>query len=190
MKGIFNKYKHDITFYQDNIDSSWHDCLPWKGEWCSNDERWLRTTYADNGLWFRYGRIDVIACLGKKIDKYIPAIWLLNLLHKNHKPTMEIDVVEMFKGRVAFSQWWHYDPHIGKHRAIRRENFVKDLEENYHTYSVVWKKRYILWMVDNIPRFISFKNIPDEPMAIVVNDLEFIWELRIRTNELTHKEPR
>ena len=172
MKKVFNN--KDIM--------RWRDHLPWNdkdNKWGSEDPFWLRTTYHD--WWFKYGRIDVYAILGFTNYTRAPAIWLLNLKHHDNKEAMEIDIVEMFEN-VTFSQWWHYDPHKGKSRHIRRKKFVKHCETTFVKYSVIWRKNYIIWLTDDRPRFISFRHVPSEPLAIIVNDLEWIHSIHVESD--------
>ena len=184
-------------------DPRWYNRLPWDTndhKWGTDPEKnlWLNTTYNkrenDPGLWFLYGRIDILATLGYGNPNRVPALWLLNLHHVNDKPTMEIDIIEIFKkGRkdiLAFSQWWHYNPHKGKSKKIRRQKVAHKARIKEFKYSLIWKKNYILWLMNDLPRFISFRNIPDEPLSIIVNDCDNVRELRIRSENFYRSHDR
>lgn len=189
------KYNKEISYNWDEINNSpvWHNELPWND---SNNNRWgsaepiwwLRTTYnrkdkPKDGLWFKYGRIDTYAIAGQSAKRIrCAAIWLLNL----EQNVNEVDILEYMADpdRMVFSQWWGYNPHKGKSKSYR---CLKKKAKVITKYSLIWKKRYMVWLINNFPVYISFRKIPKVPMAIIVNDLENLNKIVIKSNNFYNK---
>ena len=183
------KYRFEVTYNWDEINNSpeWNNDFPWDETDNTKPDWWLRTTYnrkdkIREGLWFKYGRIDTYAKAGQpaKIER-CAAIWLLNL----EQGINEIDILEyMYPNRMVFSQWWEYHPHKGKTIVYR---FLSKKAGKLTKYSVIWKKNYIIWLVNNFPVYLSFRKIPKVPMAIIVNDLDFLDKIVIKSNNFYDK---
>lgn len=56
-------------------------------------------------------------------------------------------------------------------RTLRRFLGVSvNFDEHFHTYAVRWEWNYVEWYVDNVAVYRSVYNIPDNKMAIVINN--------------------
>ena len=189
------KYKKEITYNWDEINDSpvWYNELPWNNpntnEWGSNEPYWwLRSTYNRSnetgvGLWFKYGRIDTYAKAGQPAkEKRCAAIWLLNL----EEGVYEIDIMEYMANpnRFVFSHWWGYNPHKGKRIKYR---LLSKKANSIVKYSLIWKKNYMVWLVNNFPVYLSFRRIPKVPMSIIINDLDVLNKITINSNNFYDK---
>ena len=162
---------------------SWDIDLPWcdhsgNYDWCSVGGRnWFRSTYGKIG--FKYGRIDFYVRLGEP-SEYWPALWLLNL----ENGVQEVDVVEHMDKGLVFSQWWDYYPHKGRNRCIKRMRLRRKAVYDEIKYSLIWKKRYLVWLINDIPRFFSFSHIPDSYLYIIISDVDNISKIKLNYENL------
>ncbi|MDF1825440.1 MAG: glycoside hydrolase family 16 protein [Verrucomicrobiales bacterium] len=99
-----------------------------------------------------------------------PAIWLLP------DPLAwppEIDILEILgheTDRVYLSNHW-IDPDNpdGDSGSQTGEYKGPDFSEDFHTFGVEWESGEIRWYVDGVLRHKALKNVPEEPMYILVN---------------------
>ena len=85
----------------------------------------------------------------------------------------EIDVLEILcqePDKVYLTNHWP-DPKNprGASRSITGEYKGPDFSKGFHTFAVEWEKDQIRWYVDGVERHRSTREIPDQPMFLLVN---------------------
>jgi beta-glucanase (GH16 family) len=106
--------------------------------------------------------------------------WLLNL---KSGIVQEIDIIETGKGKHYFTI--HYNKKGGYYdkgyRVVQfRFPFKKEFYERPHLFSVLWRKRSVVWLVNNIPVAVSLRCIPFQELHPVVtnyNNKDLKWIL-------------
>ena len=117
---------------------------------------------------FRYGQIDIRAKLpaGKGLW---PALWLLPA---NRESRPEIDIMEMLGDSPNLLRMHvHYNDSHGQRKSIGEDFTAADLTEDWHVFGLRWESKAIVWYLDGMEvwRFTDFKNIPREPMYLLMN---------------------
>jgi beta-glucanase (GH16 family) len=136
---------------------------------------------------FLYGRFEFVAKLPKGRGIW-PALWLRTRMDKPIDG--EIDVIEGFGSTPSVIQstlhpWRdgkeeHYDCvllrtqktlrfHRSKCDNVDLKGPERDLSADFHTYTVVWTPDRITWMLDHIAYFTLTRDIPHDPMILVIN---------------------
>lgn len=95
-----------------------------------------------------------------------PAIWLKS---RKHWPP-EIDIMEILghnPKQIYISQHWkeNNNPHKFKSICINGTDFSK----SFHKYAVEWTRNRITWYIDGTQLYSSVKNIPQEPLMLIIN---------------------
>ncbi len=128
-----------------------------------------RTTYTcrsgmvttDPGFHFKYGLVQITARIPYNTGLW-PGLWLAAA---NHKWPPEIDILEH----------WHFDKQakVYLHPATgpRQGGPVYtpgNLSRGWHNFRLNWTKSRLTWSIDGIQVFTTTKNIPQQPMYLVV----------------------
>ena len=116
----------------------------------------------------RYGRFE-IRCRVPAGNGFWPAFWLLPD-PRGWPP--EIDVMEILGENPS-------EVHLTHHWLVSAEEETTDqngtgwtgpdFSEDFHIFSVDWSPEAIIWKVDGVERFRSKKEIPHQPMYMLVN---------------------
>ena len=177
-----HKISHDVSFdtilmddliSDGDINTTWVRRFPWY----SNNKD-MYTTYKD-GVSMLYGDIHIRVRLG---EYGIPSMWLLNL---EEGKVQEIDVFERMKDKLYFSihsnrktnNYYIYPncvktPHPDYAVVQSKVKDYIESTERYHTYSLIWRKRYVLWKIDGIAVAISFRRVPTQKMWLVLSNVD------------------
>jgi beta-glucanase (GH16 family) len=97
-----------------------------------------------------------------------PAFWLLPAVAGKWPP--ELDVMEVFgsqPARVLMAQ--HYRDGAGRPADRLRTWAGPDFSAGFHTFAISWSASSVVWYVDGVERFRSRRDVPDEPMYVLVN---------------------
>jgi beta-glucanase (GH16 family) len=118
---------------------------------------------------FKYGFAEIRAIV--PVEKGLwPAFWMLPV---NNKSRPEIDVMEVIGGspntvNVTLHGLQADGAKLDHGSAWSGQS---DLSQGYHTYAVDWEPDHIAWYVDGVEiyRYTDAKNIPSEPMYLLLN---------------------
>jgi beta-glucanase (GH16 family) len=116
---------------------------------------------------FTYGKFKIRAKLprGRGIH---PAFWLSGA--KRWPP--EIDIFELIgqePGKLYFSN--HFNEGLFRKHVYEQGSYTaqEDLSKDFHTFALEWESSEIRWYVDDVLRFKTDKNVPNEPMTLILN---------------------
>ncbi len=96
-----------------------------------------------------------------------PAFWMLPA--QPDYPT-EVDVFEMLgnaPGTLYMSNHWH-DDKLGHQKNIVSYD-GPDYSKDFHTFSILWTPRELIWYVDGVQRYQTTVGVPDMPMYLLMN---------------------
>jgi beta-glucanase (GH16 family) len=136
-----------------------------------SDGQWGRYDYTSGlvesaGRFFHtYGRVEVRAKLPSTQGMW-PAHWMLPA-DGGWPP--EIDIMELLghePNKVYMTHHWGTWPNVQSHGG----SFTgPDFSQDFHCFAIEWDPGRIDWFVDDLPRFVSTTNVPDEPFYIILN---------------------
>ncbi len=115
-------------------------------------------------FYFLYGKVEVRAKLpsGKGI---FPAFWMLP---QSESFWPEIDIMEML-GDSPSEIWMVYHwMDSGIQEKVYTSHLGPNYSKDYHTFSIEWNPKEIVWFIDGIRRF-STNHSPDQPMFLYIN---------------------
>jgi beta-glucanase (GH16 family) len=115
-------------------------------------------------FYFLYGKVEVRAKLpsGKGI---FPAFWMLP---QSESFLPEIDIMEML-GDSPSEIWMVYHwMDSGIQEKVYTSHLGPNYSKDYHTFSIEWNPKEIVWFIDGIRRF-STNHSPDQPMFLYIN---------------------
>lgn len=116
---------------------------------------------------FLYGRVEMRAKVpaGQGI---FPAFWMMTNNEQTWLP--EIDIMEMLGHKP--DEIWMVSHWLGEDGHLKSEsNFFKgqDFSQDFHTFSIEWTQDSLTWFIDDIERFKTKTNIPNEKMYLYLN---------------------
>lgn len=117
----------------------------------------------------QYGRFE-IRCKVPRGKGLWPAFWLLP-----EPPAWppEIDVLEILghePDKVYFTHHWPAPANPNEESlSVTGEFQGPDFSADFHTFAVQWEKGLLRWFVDGVERHRSTREVPDEPMFLLVN---------------------
>jgi beta-glucanase (GH16 family) len=112
---------------------------------------------------WRYGRLDVRAKVPLTNQGILSAIWLVPF-DESWPP--EIDIVEVLGHDPSIA---YFTSHYGSETDHKMNSGQKEnlsLAGDFHTYSVIWTKDSIAWLIDDNEYYKITSNIPDIPMIL------------------------
>lgn len=114
----------------------------------------------------KYGRFELRARFPKGKGLW-PAFWLLPVT-KNW--TYEIDILEILGHdlkTVYFTNHWRNES--GK--VVNAQGVLRgiDLSADFHTYTLDWTEKALIWSVDGVERHRTTEHVPQEPMYVLAN---------------------
>lgn len=121
-----------------------------------------------------YGRFEMRAKLPKGRGLW-PAFWLLPARTRHGPP--EIDVMEAWTNPAgthspdarSVSMAVHYGPSYERDLRHTRWHRGSDFTSGFHEYAIEWRPGSITMLVDGVSRGRVTRNVPDEPMYVIVN---------------------
>lgn len=120
----------------------------------------------------QYGRFE-IRCKAPKGDGLWPAFWMLPI-PLGWPP--EIDILEILghaTDEVHMTHHWGTGSNTAEENIESNGMMFKgpDFSEDFHVFAVEWSAEEIVWFVDGVERHrtTDAKNIPDQPMYVLVN---------------------
>jgi beta-glucanase (GH16 family) len=116
---------------------------------------------------FRFGTATIRARIPSGAGLW-PAFWLLPA-NRNSEP--EIDVMEILGDTPeTVRMHLHYRDRRGGEKSRGATFTDPDLPSGWHTYSVRWRPRKLVWLVDGEPRFrVTGAHVPRKRMYPVAN---------------------
>jgi beta-glucanase (GH16 family) len=116
---------------------------------------------------FRYGTASIRARIPSGKGLW-PAFWLLPA---NRKSEPEIDVMEILGDTPdTVRMHLHYRDRRGRERSRGRRWTGAGIASGWHTFSIKWGPRKLIWLVDGVPRFrVKGRHVPRKRMYLVAN---------------------
>ena len=114
----------------------------------------------------QYGYVEMRARMPKG-QGFWPAFWLLPVT-KDWPP--EIDVFEMLGHETdTIYMTLHWLHESGQSQSVQGVHVGPDFNADFHTFAVDWSPGQIVWYIDDVERFRTTENVPDEPMYLLAN---------------------
>ena len=116
---------------------------------------------------FRFGTATIRARIPTGPGLW-PAFWLLPA-NRNSEP--EIDVMEILGDTPdTVRMHLHYRDRRGREQSLGERFTDPSVSSGWHTYSIRWKPRRLVWLVDGTPRFrVSGRPVPRKRMYLIAN---------------------
>jgi len=115
---------------------------------------------------FGFGTFELTCKVPNEGKKYWSSFWMFS---KEWIP--EVDIFEfMGKNAKDFSTTLHYGS-VKNHKQKGRSLKGQDLSKGFHKYTLKWTPTMLKWYVDDIAVYKLTKNIPQEPMWVLINGM-------------------
>jgi beta-glucanase (GH16 family) len=95
------------------------------------------------------------------------SVWLYPL--SNEWPP-EIDIIESLghESEIAYLSH-HWKSPTGEHETYTESFIGQDFSDDFHTFTVNWSSKRIIWFIDEIERHRTETGVPQEPMFLIIN---------------------